>query len=92
LLFGTPLAGAALPKKKKINADVANLFAGQLGVSAVLANVLIDKGIVSRAELYERLQQAHDAARESAGGEQAARLLAAMMSYVGKKSAAREPH
>jgi hypothetical protein len=81
-----------MPKKRKERDRLANFFAAQLGISAVLANVLIDKGIVSRDELYARFEQAQGAAGSSAGGAQAARLLAAMMSYIGKKHASRRSH
>ena len=81
-----------MPRKKTTDHELAKLLAGQLGVSAVLVNVLVDKGIVSRDELYDRFQQAHDAARQSASGEPSARLLAAMISYLGKNLAPRRSH
>ena len=81
-----------MPRKKKERVRLANVFAGQLGISAVLANVLIDKGIVGRDELYVRFQQAHDAASASTGGVQSARLLGAMMSYLEKNLRPRRSH
>lgn len=69
-----------MPKRKRDR--LASAVAGQLGVSAVLANVLIDKGIVSRDELCDRFCQAHDAALSSVGGDETARLLAAMVCYL----------
>jgi hypothetical protein len=45
-----------------MDGKVEKLHAGHLGVHAVLANALIDKGIVSRDELCDRLRQARDAA------------------------------
>ena len=61
----------------------AKWFAGQMGVCAVLINVLIDKGIISQQELRDRFQQAHDAAAQSSGGLDSAAALAAMLEYLG---------
>jgi hypothetical protein len=63
-------------------ADAAKLFAGHMGALAVLANVLIDKGIISREELVERLAQAHGAALQCAGGPEVALALAEMLRYL----------
>ena len=41
----------------------AKLYAGHMGIVAVLVNVLIDKGIITESELRERFEQAHEAAR-----------------------------
>jgi hypothetical protein len=71
-------------RKRKQSDQLPGLLAGQLGIGAVLANVLIDKGIVSRDELYVRFRQAYDAAVASAGDVQAARPLVAMISYLDK--------
>lgn len=70
---------------------VSRLFAGHLGVSAVLANILIDKRIVSREEVLSYFQQAHDAAARCPGGTEVAQALAAMISYLdgGKRSTER---
>ena len=62
--------------------DVAKLLAGHLGVSAVLANALIDHGIISRDELCNRFHQARDAAARSSGGIASAQILAAMLQYL----------
>ena len=60
----------------------AKLFAGQMGVCAVLINILIDKGIISENEMRERLEQAYDAAAQSSGGPECAAVLAAMLEYL----------
>jgi hypothetical protein len=44
------------------------LYAGQMGIAAVLVNVLIDPGIVTQSELRERFKQAHAAASGCSGG------------------------
>jgi polysaccharide deacetylase 2 family uncharacterized protein YibQ len=62
--------------------DFAKTLAGHLGVAAVLANVLIDKGIVTRDELCDRFRQAEEAAARSAGGLASAQILAAMLRYL----------
>jgi CheY-like chemotaxis protein len=41
-----------------MNDQAAKLFVGQTGVCAVLLDVLIDKGIVSQREFFERFQRA----------------------------------
>ena len=61
---------------------VTRLFAGHIGVSAVLANILIDKGVVSREEAIFRFRQAHDAAVKCSGGIDVAQALAAMINYL----------
>jgi hypothetical protein len=61
---------------------VAKLFAGHMGVSAVLANILIENKVVSREEAIFRLRQAHDAATKCSGGVEVAQALAAMISYL----------
>ena len=61
---------------------VAKLFAGHMGVSAVLANILIEKKVVSREEAIFRFRQAHDAATKCSGGIEVAQALAAMISYL----------
>ena len=62
--------------------ELGKLLAGQLGLAAVLANVLIDKGIVTREELCERFQQAHDAAMQSTAASLGAQMLAELISYL----------
>jgi hypothetical protein len=61
---------------------VAKLFAGHMGVSAVLANILIEKKVVSREEAIFHFRQAHDAASKCSGGIDVAQALAAMISYL----------
>jgi hypothetical protein len=61
---------------------VEKLFAGHMGLSAVLANILIEKKVVSREEAISRLRQAHAAATECSGGVEVAQALAAMISYL----------
>ena len=61
---------------------VARLFAGHMGVSAVLTNILIDKRLVSRGEALSYFQQAHDAAARCSGGTEVAQALAAMITYL----------
>jgi hypothetical protein len=39
----------------------AKLYAGHMGIVAVLVNVLIDKGVITESELRERFEQAHEA-------------------------------
>ena len=65
-----------------MNKNLAKLHAGHLGVHAVLANVLIDKGIVSREELCQRFQQGLEAAAQSSGGLQSSEVLGAMLRYL----------
>jgi len=60
----------------------AKLFAGQMGVCAVLINILIDKGVISEGELRQRFEQAYDAAAQSSGGPECAAALAAMLEYL----------
>jgi hypothetical protein len=61
---------------------ISKQLAGHFGVCAVLANVLIDKGIVSNAELAERFRQAHGAACQCSGGPEVAQALAEMVRYL----------
>lgn len=60
----------------------AKLFAGQMGVCAVLINILIDKGIISEDEVRAPFDQAYDAAAQSSGGPECAAALAAMLGYL----------
>jgi CheY-like chemotaxis protein len=62
--------------------EAAKLFAGHLGVCAVLADVLIDKGIISQSELLERFRQAHAAACQSSAGPAVAHALSEMVEYL----------
>ena len=63
------------------------LFAGHMGVCAVLINVLIDKGVINEDELRERFEQAHAAAAQSSGGPDCAAALAAMLAYLSPEGA-----
>ena len=60
----------------------AKLYAGQMGIVAVLVNVLIDKGIISQDELRERFEQAHEAASRCSGGPGIAIVLEDMLTYL----------
>jgi CheY-like chemotaxis protein len=62
--------------------EAAKLFAGHIGVCAVLADVLIDKGVISQSELYNRFQQAHVAACQSSAGPAVAHALSEMIEYL----------
>jgi hypothetical protein len=71
--------------------DFAKLFAGHMGVSAVILNVLIDKGIITQDELRECFEQARDAAAHCSGGPITAEALAEFVRYLDRTSGAR-PH
>jgi len=60
----------------------AKLYAGQMGIAAVLVNVLIDKGIISQTELRQRFEQAHAAASGCSGGRGIAIVLEDMLTYL----------
>ena len=60
----------------------AKLYAGHMGIVAVLLNVLIDKGIISQDELRERFAQAHEAACGCSGGPGIAVVLEDMLTYL----------
>jgi hypothetical protein len=62
--------------------DPAKLFAGQMGTLAVLANVLLDKGVIGREELIARLQQARQAAQHCSGSPDVAIALAELLHYL----------
>ena len=62
-------------------------LAGHFGVFAVLANVLIDKGIVSNDELADRFRQAHGAACQCSGGPEVAQALGEMVRYLAQTHA-----
>jgi hypothetical protein len=66
--------------------SMSKLYAGQMGVMAVLVNVLIDKGVISEIELRERFEQAHEAACQCTGGPEIARALEDMLSYLEQPS------
>ena len=60
----------------------AKLYAGQMGIFAVLVNVLIDKGVITENELRERFEQAHEAASRCSGGPGVAIVLEDMLTYL----------
>jgi hypothetical protein len=60
----------------------AKLYAGQMGILAVLVNVLIDKGVITENELRERFEQAHEAASRCSGGPGVAIVLEDMLTYL----------
>ena len=60
----------------------AKLYAGHMGIVAVLVNVLIDKGVISAGELRDRFEQAHEAARRCSGGPGIAVVLEDMLMYL----------
>jgi CheY-like chemotaxis protein len=53
-----------------------------MGMCAVLVDLLIDKGIVTQRELFDRICQARAAAGRWSGGFGAARALADIMAYL----------
>ena len=74
---------SALPKWACGDKDrTAKLYAGQMGLVAVLVNVLIDKGVISQDELRERFEQAHEAASACSGGRGIAVVLEDMLTYL----------
>ena len=60
----------------------AKLYAGHMGILAVLVNVLIDKGVITESELRERFAQAHEAAIRCSGGPGIAVVLEDMLMYL----------
>ena len=72
------LVGRALGSRCRVSAlrigasmneeRTAKLYAGQMGIIAVLVNVLVDKGVITESELRERFEQAHEAASRCSGG------------------------
>ena len=60
----------------------AKLYAGQMGIAAVLVNVLIDKGVITESELRERFEQAREAARRCSGGPGVSVVLEDMLTYL----------
>ena len=74
---------SALPKWACGDKDrTAKLYAGQMGLVAVLVNVLIDKGVISQDELRERFEQAHEAACGCSGGPGIAVALEDILTYL----------
>jgi hypothetical protein len=70
--------------------QAAKLFAGQMGICAVLINVLLDKGIITASEMQERFEQARDAANRCSGGTAVAHALAEIVAYL-EPQRARKP-
>jgi hypothetical protein len=62
--------------------DFMRLFAGHMGISVVILNVLIDKGVITQDELLERFRQAQLAASQSSGGPATAEALAEVVRYL----------
>ncbi len=60
----------------------AKLYAGQMGIVAVLVNVLIDKGVISQDKLRERFEQAREAASACSGGRGIFVVLEDMLTYL----------
>jgi hypothetical protein len=60
----------------------AKLYAGHMGICAVLVSVLIDKGVITQNELRERFEQAHDAASRCSAGPAIALVLEDMLRYL----------
>src|SRR5262245_40939706 len=60
----------------------AKLFAGQMGISAVIANVLVDKGVIGIEEFSSRFHQAHGAASRCSSGPATAHALAEIIRYL----------
>ena len=64
----------------------SKLYAGQMGIIAVLVNVLVDKGIITESELRKRFEQAHKAASRCSGGLGIAVVLEDMLAYLDQPS------
>jgi hypothetical protein len=63
--------------------STVELYAGHMGIVAVLVNVLIDKGVITESELRERFEQEHEAAsRCSSGAPGVAVVLEDMLTYL----------
>jgi hypothetical protein len=60
----------------------AKFYAGQMGIVAVLVNVLIDKRVITQGELRERFEQANDAASRCSGGPGVAVVMEDMLTYL----------
>ncbi len=67
----------------------AKLFAGHMGISAVLASVLVDKGVIGNDELSDRFRQAHRAAALCSSGPATAHALAEIIAYLDRQFARR---
>ena len=60
----------------------SKLYAGHMGIAAVLVNVLIDKGVITESELRERFEQAREAATRCSGGPGVSVVLEDMLTYL----------
>ena len=60
----------------------AKLYAGHMGICAVLVSVLIDKGVITQNELRKRFEQAHEAASQCSAGPAIALVLEDMLRYL----------
>ena len=60
----------------------AKLYAGQMGICAVIVNVLIDKHVITQDELRDRFEQARDAAGKCSGGRGITVVLEDMLKYL----------
>jgi CheY-like chemotaxis protein len=65
-----------------MNEQAARMRAGQMGLCAVLVDLLMDKGIVTQRELFDRVRRAQAAAGPWSGGFGAARALADIMACL----------
>jgi CheY-like chemotaxis protein len=70
-----------------MNEQAARLSDGQIRVCAVLVDLLIDKGIVTQGEFFDRLRQAQATAGRWSGGHGAAHALADIMADAEGSSA-----
>ena len=69
--------------------EFARLYAGLMGINAVILNVLIDKGVITEDELRERFEQAWDAAADCSGGPATAEALAEIVRYLERHTSER---
>jgi hypothetical protein len=65
--------------------DLAKLFAGHMGLTTVLANALVDKGVVGTGELSERMRRAHAVAAGCPGAPASGHALAEMVRHLGRQ-------
>jgi hypothetical protein len=70
--------------------QAAKLFAGQMGICAVLINILIDKGLITASEMQDRFEQAREAANRCSGGAAVAHALAEIVAYLEPRRARSE--
>ena len=68
-----------------MNDQAARPFAGQVGACAVLVDMLIDRGIISQSEFFDRFRRAHVAS----GGQATARGLADIVANLEPSGAGR---